>query len=319
MTPPMNDHRETVGVSGRILNIGKAFVARLTKRTPARWGSSVALVSADHRLTWLPRGLLVSDPGCEPRDVGGGYWVIRCKNSPERAQYAGLQNHVWKAYLGEVLAAYGIEVALDVGANTGQYGGVLRDEAGFRGRIVSFEPLPGVFQQLASRAREDARWEVRPCALGSQNGELELNESVGSDFSSFRETNAEATRAFGDRVNVVQRHRVPVRRLDGLWQELGLKASPDVGERVLLKMDTQGWDIEVLEGLGERISAVTLIQTEIAAAPLYDGAAALPEAVRYLNERGFDLLYLSPVNIDHGRLQVLEYDAVFVNRREALQ
>lgn len=75
-----------------------------------------------------------------------------------------------------------------------------------------------------------------------------------------------------------QRHRVPVRTLVELGQEWGL--TTNTGE-------------------------------------VMKGAADLPETMRFLNEHGFDLLYLSPLSIDHGLLQVLEYDALFVNRQQA--
>ncbi len=313
----MSEDRGKARSPGRLMGIFKMLAERLTGRTLARWSGSMALVSAEHLLTWLPRGLLVSDPRCEPRDLGGGYWIFRCETSSARARYAGLHSFAWNEYLREALAAYGIGVVLDAGANLGQYGELLRSEVAFHGRIVSFEPLPGAHRQLASKASEDSHWETHQCALGSEDGELELNESVGSDFSSFRETNSEATRIFGERVKVAQRHRVPVRTLGGLWQDLGLPTDAGFGDRILLKMDTQGWDIEVMKGLGAAMSSVTLIQTEVAAAPLYEGAVDLPETVRYLNDRGFDLLYLSPVSIDHGLLQVLEYDALFVNRQQA--
>ncbi len=71
-----------------------------------------------------------------------------------------------------------------------------------------------------------------------------------------------------------QRHRVPVRTLVELWQELGLTTNTG----------------EVMKGKDAAMSSVTLIQAEVAAAPL---------------------------SIDHGLLQVLEYDALFVNRQQA--
>jgi|GEM_PF-6417389 hypothetical protein len=71
-----------------------------------------------------------------------------------------------------------------------------------------------------------------------------------------------------------QRHRVPVRTLVELWQEWGLTTNTG----------------EVMKGKDAAMSSVTLIQAEVAAAPL---------------------------SIDHGLLQVLEYDALFVNRQQA--
>lgn len=48
-----------------------------------------------------------------------------------------------------------IDLVLDVGANRGQFATALRDELGYRGRIVSFEPLKDVFPLLQQAAAQD--------------------------------------------------------------------------------------------------------------------------------------------------------------------
>lgn len=297
----------------RDLGLVKALFRRITGLVPSRWGRSLVLLAPDQRLSWLRQGLLLADASTQVSDVGGGYWIVREDGSKTREGFGGLHGYAWTEYLREVMSTYRVDVVIDVGANTGQYATMLRTEVGFGGRIVSFEPLPGAFRQLDSLRRNDSQWSVINCALGSADDELEINEMEGSDFSSFRQTNTEADRVFGDRTHVAHRHRVPVHRLDGLWRKIGLTA-PD-GQVVMLKIDTQGWDMEVLKGTDDLSSMVTLIQTEVAAVPLYEGVPGLPETMQYLHDRGFDLLFMSPVSIEHGRLQVMEYDAVFINRR----
>src|SRR3954465_1840833 len=73
-----------------------------------------------------------------------------------------------------VLAAHGVDVVLDVGANAGQYAGHLRRE-GYRGRIVSFEPVLGSYEQLREAARRDPGWEARHTAVGDTAGTLEVH------------------------------------------------------------------------------------------------------------------------------------------------
>ena len=79
----------------------------------------------------------------------------------------------------------GVSVVLDVGANEGQFARELRDW-GYRGRIVSFEPIPAVAATLREQAAHDPAWEVRECALGREAGTATLHVSALSVFSSLR-------------------------------------------------------------------------------------------------------------------------------------
>ncbi len=67
-----------------------------------------------------------------------------------------------------------IETVVDVGANVGQYSDGLR-ASGYRGRIVSFEPLADAYARLARRCAFDPGWTASREALGAEPGELELN------------------------------------------------------------------------------------------------------------------------------------------------
>ena len=63
---------------------------------------------------------------------------------------------------------HGLRTIVDVGANVGQYGKSLR-EWGYKGRIVSFEPLTSAHGILSRTAAGDDTWIVAPrCAIGSE-------------------------------------------------------------------------------------------------------------------------------------------------------
>jgi hypothetical protein len=84
------------------------------------------------------------------------------------------------AQLVAVLAHFRITCVLDVGANVGQYGAMLR-AWGYPGRIVSFEPQAGAHGALVRRAAADPAWQVAPpVALGARNGRIELEVSAES-------------------------------------------------------------------------------------------------------------------------------------------
>ena len=45
-------------------------------------------------------------------------------------------------HLRRLLRYLRVDCVYDVGANAGQYAGMLRDKADYKGRIISFEPIP---------------------------------------------------------------------------------------------------------------------------------------------------------------------------------
>ena len=77
----------------------------------------------------------------------------------------------------------GVDYVIDVGANTGQYGALLR-ELGYSGWIVSYEPLPSAFLILQRRAKHDRKWRVIQSAVGDRTGTLVLNVAENSASSS---------------------------------------------------------------------------------------------------------------------------------------
>ena len=83
-----------------------------------------------------------------------------------------------------MLRADAIDVVVDVGANEGQYALSLR-QAGWSGRIVSYEPQGAVVDTLTARAAGDNAWQVRRLAIGARREPLELKVSQSSMSSSF--------------------------------------------------------------------------------------------------------------------------------------
>ena len=147
----------------------------------------------------------------------------------------------------ELMESRAVDVVLDVGANAGQYGELLR-ERGYRGRIVSLEPVAEPFAELERRARADGSWEAHRLAASDSEGELTLNVTGDSRSSSVLPRNERFADVPGWEHKETQ--VVPARRLDGLVPEL-LRA----GERAYLKLDVQGYERQVLTGLKPRRSS----------------------------------------------------------------
>lgn len=207
-------------------------------------------------------------------------------------------------HVADFLANYEVNCVFDVGANRGQYGRQLR-ESGYRGRIVSFEPVPDALARLRKAAERDPDWWVRPVALGR-------SESVQSMHLGWKTMNSLLEpSAYGQqrykRFADTRTTQVQVRRLDKVMDEaLHGIANP----RPFLKMDTQGFDMEVFAGAGERLDEYVGMQSEVAALQLYEGSPHMTEALAAYEEAGFGVTGLYPVTREETTGRVVEFDCV---------
>ena len=198
----------------------------------------------------------------------------------------------------------GVNLVLDVGANDGPFARQLR-EAGYRGRIVSFEPQTAAYAALRSAAAADALWECRNVAVGVDEGEVVLNIAANSSSSSLFEMSPLHV-ASAPESAYVGREQVNVQRLDSLAGELGLAEAT-----VYLKVDVQGGELDVLRGAVAALDRVVLVEAELSLVPLYEGAPRFDEIIDYLAERDFGVLSLEPVFVDPSDGRLLQLDAVF--------
>ena len=108
-----------------------------------------------------------------------------------------------------LLERAGVDAVLDVGANIGQFAMELRADLGWRGRIVSFEPLAAAHAMLAARAAEDGRWDAHPYALGDRDGSARIGVA-GNSYSSSLNVGAPAYSGVSDISSCSTRTRASV-------------------------------------------------------------------------------------------------------------
>lgn len=210
------------------------------------------------------------------------------------------------AQLGAMLSWHRVNLVLDVGANIGQYGQELRSHVGYRGRIVSFEPMLAAHEALSRVVARSVGWELAPrVAVGAGAGTITMNvaaNSVSSSVLPMLDTHASAapsSRYVGTEV-------VPVATLDSLAPHY-LRAD----SVTFLKIDTQGYEDEVLRGATETLARVVGVQLELSLVPLYDGQKLMPELMEQIMRRGFQLWGISPTFADPQTGRMLQIDATF--------
>src|SRR5512139_1869940 len=199
-----------------------------------------------------------------------GYDIVPLREMKERD---------FALHLRELLARLDIDCVLDVGANAGQYRDFLRDNVQYDGPIVSFEPVSRHIDALRERSRADRDWHIEGYALGSADGSMPINVMVSDQFSSFLEPDHGRVKDY-DGLNVpCHTETVTVRTLDVLLPVVPERIGFD---RPYLKIDTQGFDIEVLRGAGDSLPAIKALQTEASVIGIYKGMPQYMDTIRYL-------------------------------------
>jgi FkbM family methyltransferase len=135
---------------------------------------------------------------------------------------------------------------VDIGANIGSY--TLISSESEAARVHAFEPHPSTFQLLRRNVELNHRSNVtlHNVALGASDSEVFLTDRDGSSINHIvdggRET--EATIA------------VPCRRLDGICRQFGITSA-------IVKIDVEGFEFNVLQGLGRFLSSIQVLLIEM--------------------------------------------------------
>lgn len=204
----------------------------------------------------------------------------------------------------ETLSGLGIETVLDIGANIGQWARDLRT-CGYRGRIISFEPAPGPFTQLKALAQCEQGHDCVHAALGDRDGEAQLLMTDATVNSSFRTPIQGGNSSKGTEVQ--GRVTVPIRRLDSVLPGLTSER-----ERFYMKIDTQGFEKEVLAGASETLLRTDAVEVELSLVELYEEQALLPEMWQMLVSYGLRPAWLERGYRDGGDIWLLQVDGLFI-------
>ncbi|MHB8422739.1 MAG: FkbM family methyltransferase [Leptospirales bacterium] len=203
----------------------------------------------------------------------------------------------------------GIDCVLDVGANKGQYAYFLKTYVGYTGMILSFEPVPEIYEALEKRARFDPFWKVFPCALGAQIQNLPINVMKGETLNSFLSPIHGYLKDIDDYNEVSRTEMVPVRTVDSVLEECD---SAHGYRSIFLKMDTQGFDQEVLKGATESLFRISAFQSEISCLPIYKEMTDYIQSLSIFRDKGFNVTGMFPIVRDKW-FRVLEFDCLAVN------
>lgn len=176
-------------------------------------------------------------------------------NAYENLNYNSMKNGEF--FLVDRLYRLGnLECVFDVGANIGSYSKLVRSICNTC-RIIAFEPVPSTFRELEENLKP-FNVETLNCALGNFTGKAEIQVVPNlSELASL----VEDMQAGGGRES--KKIEIKVMKGTNFVHDKGI-------ERIsLLKVDTEGYDSEVLKGFEDTIKRADVVQFEYGKANLF--------------------------------------------------
>ncbi len=207
----------------------------------------------------------------------------------------------------KMINQFSINKLFDVGANIGQYSLNMR-KIGFNKKIISFEPLKTAFSTLEEVSAKDNNWIVNNYALGNENVESMINVSGNSFSSSILNMLPEHINRAPDS-KYIAKEKIEIKKLDSVFNNYY-----EEGDNVLLKIDTQGFEKNVILGAGNILNKIRIIELEMSVMALYENETSFIDMINFLESKGFELFSLENGFSDSKTGRLLQLDGTFINK-----
>lgn len=219
------------------------------------------------------------------------------------------EHQTWSFQRNQWIKRLSPNLIIDVGANTGQWARGFREKFPGMGHLVSFEPDSRAWAEY-ERNLEGHQSELVRCAAGSFAGTAKLFEwDVSGGSSSLKPLTAQGELLANQKQRGFQAADVLVVRLDEHLQDIvdGLSE-----KNLYIKVDVQGSELEVLEGLSGIVSFISAIEIEIPLIKVYAGESSTLRILDTLNAWGFTLISAQTERWNVEKMLAADFDALFV-------
>lgn len=205
------------------------------------------------------------------------------------------------------LTEFNFHSIIDIGANEGQFAKKVRTLFP-ETKIISFEPIPSVFEKLRAEFALDKNFKAFNVGLGEKEEKMQLWLNEYSPSSSLLKMDHHTEHFdFAVKQNQIE---IQLAKLDSFKNEI------DESKPFLVKIDVQGYEDRVIKGGTAVLKQAKMIITEVSFVSLYEGQVLFDQIYSSLRALGFkyagnyEQLH-SPIN--HS---VLQADAIFLREND---
>lgn len=224
----------------------------------------------------------------------------KLRNTPASVLKKG---HIDSMELLELLRSIPPRVIYDIGANIGTWT-LLAKTVYPDAAIHAFEPLSGHVEKFKPMTNSVRDVHLHQVCLGSAPGEAELRVVSFSDASSMLPLSSVGEQQW--QLHEASREKVRVERLDD-WVAAHRLPKPD-----LIKIDVQGFEVEVFKGAVECLRHAKAVLTEVSFREFYHGQCLFHDVVRLMAEHDLWLFSIGQ-GVNLGR-PLLQCDGFFVRK-----
>ena len=210
--------------------------------------------------------------------------------------------------LSHLIDRLDIDLVLDIGANRGQFAHRLR-KLGYSGEMLSFEPIKNVFKKLSLASTKDDQWHVFHCALGAKTSSTKMSVTAITELASLYPMHTDAQTYYGKGSQISGEEKVNISTVDAVLTE---RVPNWQKKRIFLKMDTQGYDVEVFNGCKKTLETVAFLSSEISASPMYQTMPNYLDALKVYEDSGFRLTGIYPESRFQNSPLIIDMNAIMV-------
>jgi len=194
------------------------------------------------------------------------------------------------------------ETIVDIGSNKGQF--ILLIEKIFPNKIVySFEPIIEMINKQKKFFKYKKNITFHNLALGSSICSKEFLITSRMDSSSFLKVVSNTNKS--KNYSVIEKRDIKVSTLDEIF------LNEKISHPILIKMDVQGYELEVLKGANDLLKKTDYLLLEVSENEMYQNQPTEKIIIEYLKELNFEIFkannWLSIKNTNFKQRDILFY------------